>query len=345
MPEPINQPPLIPRISLNSNIMKTEKIIWGLVLIFIGTVRLLQNFDVIDFHWGVLTRLWPLIPLLIGANLLLNRTESKMGSTAALLITVGILGVVFFAGTNANYRSGFSIPGIRYTYRDTDQEDKDVHNDHSWSTKKESDYVEWYNPETKHAALIISGGGMVYSIKDSTDSLFRANVKHTGSGFSFTKVVRDSVLTLRFKQRSGKHMFNWSDDDDSGNKAVIKLSNRPSWDITVNMGAGEADFDLTPFKVRNLEFKGGVASFNAKLGMPETVTNVVAETGAASVEISIPKDAGCLIKVSSGFSSHEFPGFDKQNNDSYTTENYNSASKKIIISLNGGMSGFKVSRY
>ena len=68
------------------------------------------------------------------------------------------------------------------------------------------------------------------------------------------------------------------------NETRMRLNPGPVWDITVEMGAGETNFDLQNFKVRNLRFEGGAASFEAKIGSKVPVTDVMVETGVASVD-------------------------------------------------------------
>jgi hypothetical protein len=125
----------------------------------------------------------------------------------------------------------------------------------------------------------------------------------------------------------------------------MRLNDNPIWDIKVEMGAGEADFDLTSYKIRSLRFEGGAASFQAKLGSKESKTDVFVETGVASVEIDVPKSAGCRIVVDSGLSSKDFSGFTKQSDGTYKTDNYNTALNKININLKGGLSSFEVRKY
>src|SRR5690606_9625458 len=95
----------------------------------------------------------------------------------------------------------------------------------------------------------------------------------------------------------------------------------------------------------SLHFKGGAASFEAKLGMPLEETVITAESGVASVEIEIPRAAACRIVINSGLSSRDFPGFTKQNDGSYVTEGFDRASSHFTVNLKGGLSSFTVKRY
>ncbi|MBC7913267.1 MAG: hypothetical protein H7Y07_04000 [Pyrinomonadaceae bacterium] len=313
--------------------MRTEKIIWGLILVFVGGILLLQNFGVIDFYWQVIFRFWPLVLILIGANLLVSNNDSKTGAIISVLLTVFALGFIAYKGitTKESEDSHWS-----YDFDDNKGE-PDFDNPH-----KNTTFAEPYKLGTQKAVLNISGGATEYFLTDTTDSLFEASVnKHFGK-YSLLSTKKDSSQVLDFKM-SGKSKWNFKHDN--GNRVHLSLNTYPVWDINVKMGAGTTEFDLTPFKIHNLNIEGGAASFEVKLGNPEKVTTVSIETGVSDIDISIPATAACKINSDSGLSSNDFEGFKKQADGSYTTSNFNKTSNVIILNLEGGLSNFQVSRY
>ncbi|MGF1922670.1 MAG: hypothetical protein ACQUHE_00715 [Bacteroidia bacterium] len=115
--------------------------------------------------------------------------------------------------------------------------------------------------------------------------------------------------------------------------------------MNVFIGAGEVDFDLSNYKVRTFNIDGGMASIDVKIGDMLAITDVNMQLGMADITIKIPKGSGCRIKTKTGLSSKDFDGFNKLENGTYETANYQSSSKKIFINLDGGLSDFKVKRY
>jgi len=312
--------------------MKTEKIIWGLIFIFVGTVFMLDNFDVIDFYWGSVWRFWPIIFILIGANMLLSRFANK--TTAPIIaasITLLVLAFIGYQGSIPQKDRGW----LRYSFGN----DKDDTTD--WSNA--GVFKEPYTG-SKAASLNIQGGATVFALKDSTSMLFQADVKEMTGGYSLEKTTLDSVDVLNFRKRDKKGR-GFKMDDMESNETRLRLNINPIWDITVEMGAGETNFDLENFKVSKLRFEGGAASFEAKIGSKLPLTDVSVETGVASVEIEVPKESGCRIVVDSGLSSRDFQGFNKQADGTYKTSNYDSAANKVNISLKGGLSSFEVRKY
>lgn len=306
--------------------MKTEKLVWGLILVSLGGILLLDNLGVIDFYWRGVWHYWPVVLILSGINMVFSRNNSKTGSLVAIGITTVILGFLVYSGLN--YEGG----------------DRWYNNDNGrpWRNHKYNQtFAEAFPSGTKKAELNISGGMTSYKLHETTSNLFEANVDGSSVSYSLRKTSHDSIEVLNFNMK--KHNGGW--DMDGDNDVRLKLNTEPVWNINLKMGAGEMDFDLSPYKVQNLTFDGGAASFKAKLGEPESITTVNVKSGVSETDISIPHSVGCQIRIKSGMSSHDFDGFNKQDDGSYTTDNFTSADKKIIINLNGGLSDFEVKRY
>jgi len=312
--------------------MKIGKIVWGMIYIFIGSIFLLDNFNVIDFYWVSVWRFWPVIFILIGANMLLSRFGNKKVVPALVaVITLLALALIGYQGSRHNNDSGW----MSFQF-----DNEDSGND---STRNVSSYfIEPYGG-AKRAELRIQGGAASFKIQDTTSSLFEADVNSQFAKYTLTKSISDSVEVLNFRMRKGEQRLDL--DEIENNKTNIRLNLTPVWDIHIEMGAGEAIFDLTPYKVSSLKFEGGAASFEAKIGSLQTLTNVTVETGVANVEIDVPTESGCRIVVDSGLSSKDFIGFIKQFDGTYQTSNYSTAAKKITINLKGGLSSFEVRKY
>ena len=317
--------------------MKTEKVIWGLILIFIGTVFLLSNFGVIDFYWGSVWRFWPIIFILSGANMLFSRLNNSTGTILSVSITLIALIFIGYQGTKPN-NTRIGKSWFRFDHRDNDTAMKEGA---SWNTT--NTFTEPFVGNIQRAELNIKGGATSYKLNDTTTNLFDAEVKQHYGNYTLEKTTRDSMEVLNFRMRDKN--TKWNMDDMDGNEVRIQLNEKPLWDINVEVGAGETKFDLSSFKIQKLHLKGGAASFNVTLPDPVTTTDVSVETGVAEVVIRIPETSACRIKVETGLSSKDFEGFEKQADGTYQTSNYNSSPKKIQINLKGGLSSFEVKQY
>ncbi|MGV3761131.1 LiaI-LiaF-like domain-containing protein [Parapedobacter sp.] len=316
--------------------MNKEKLSWGLILLFVGGVLLLDNLDVIDFYWRSVFSMWPVILIIIGVNLLVPK--KGIGNAISIVVTVAALAFLAFRGTFPPHGNWWM-----FDHNDWKSERRISSPSREAGELSNGVFTHAYDNSITTANLHIKGGAVEYEIKGLTDELFHAEATSTIGGHQLETTTNGSNADLTFSMRDTKK-GDWNMRDGE-NRAEIRLNRNPEWRISLDMGAGAAEFDLTPYKVASLSFNGGAASFEAKLGTPLEETIITAESGVASVEIEIPRAAACKIIIKSGLSSKDFPGFTKQADGSYTTEGYEGASNRFLINLKGGLSSFAVKRY
>ncbi len=321
--------------------MKLDRIIWGVLLLFIGGVLLLDNFNVIDFYWGSVWSFWPVFLIIIGVNILFSKNNSQTGNIISIGILVITLSFLFVKGQEKPNRSTWWDRGHFNFKRD---EDEDIVDEVRVSRGLSYNEPFLAGDESKKAVLNIHGGASVFELNGQTDSLFTADIDDSGRGMKFmlNKEVTDSVNNLTFKMNGKSKGLHFGKN---GDQIKFHMNALPIWDVNLFIGAGKVDFDLRDFKVRKLNFDGGAADIEVKIGSLLPITDVNMEVGMANIEINIPKGSGCRIKTKTGFSSKDFDGFTKLENGTYETANYKSSANKIFITLDGGFSNFEVIRY
>jgi hypothetical protein len=320
--------------------MKLDRILWGIILLFVGVVLLLENFNIIEFYWRNVWGFWPIFLIIAGVNILFNRNKSNLGSMISIGVLVLTLGFLFYKGQQPPESRNWL--GDRFGNDLHIDMDDDNDDDQSVNTERLSFSEPYQTDSAKKVVLNISGGGTSFKLDGTTDSLIAADVERSRGTFTLKKEFLDSVQTLTFKMQEKKGK--WSMND-GGNSVNFKLNKQPVWDVIMGMGAGEVDFDLTEYKVRTFRFDGGAAALDITMGDLLPIADVVVKTGVADVKIKVPSGAGCRIKSNTGLSSKDFTGFTKMENGSYETSNYATSTKKIFITLDGGLSNFEVSRY
>jgi hypothetical protein len=323
--------------------MKLDRILWGIILLFVGAVLLLENFNVIEFYWRNVWGFWPVFLIIAGVNILFNRNSSQLGNIISIIVVVITLSFLFYRGQQPPENRGWFGNNFRRDLDiNLDNDDNDDNSDDS-GTLKRMNFSEPFNADSsKKVVLDISGGGSTFKLDGNTDSLMTASVESARGKFSLKKVTIDTTQNLTFKMQG--NMSSWNMNH-GGNDVRFKLNKRPLWDIVMHMGAGEVDFDLSAYKIRTLRFDGGAVALDFKVGDLLPISDVIVKTGVADVKIRVPEGAGCRITSKTGLSSKDFTGFIKLENGTYETPNYASSTKKIFISLDGGLSNFEVSRY
>lgn len=317
--------------------MKLNRVIWGIILLFIGIVLLLENFNVIQFYWRNVWGFWPIFLIVAGVNILFNRSKSQLGNTICLSLVVILLGMVFYKGQQRPANKKWI--GERFS-KELDEEINDDKEDSVTKLRFSEPYVT--ADSAKKTVLNINGGGTSFNLDGETSDLIYADVDRRSGKFILKKESSDSVNTINFKMKDKKNGFSFND---GGNDVVLKLNKKPEWNINMNMGLGEIHLDMTSYKMRSFKFDGGGAALDLTLGKLLPIADVVIKTGIATVKIKVPETTGCRIKTKTGLSAKDFSGFIKIDNNNYETSNYKTSDKKIFINLDGGLSNFEVIRY
>lgn len=301
--------------------MNNRRISWGLIVLFIGLILLLTNLDYIDFNWLAVFSLWPVLLILLGLSFMLPyKPESKYIMIIATVATLAL----------------FAYKGLESV-----NEEQEFSSDYTSGTAVFSRDLD---PGIKSATLNIDGGAISYRINESTDKLFYAETRSNTNSFSLSDKTNGEKSTIDFIMR-GKGEVDLKESNIQNN-ANIRLNKDLVWDIDLKIGAGAADFDLSNYKVKKVDVDGGVSSVKIRMGMPfEAESAIEFKGGLASFELYIPNDAACRIVSKSALSSQDFQGFNKQQDGSYITDNYNTADKKFIVNMESGLSSFSVKRY
>src|SRR5690606_12670690 len=301
--------------------MNIRRISWGLIVLFIGLILLLTNLDYIDFNWLAVFSLWPVLLILLGLSFMLPyKPESKYIMIVATVATLAL----------------FAYKGL-----EPRNETQNFHSDRRGGTAVFSRDL---NPEIKYGRLNIEGGAISYRMSGSTDKLFYAETRSNASSFSLSEKTKGENTTIDFIMR-GKEGIELNENN-IRNNAIMRFNKDLIWEVDLKIGAGAADFELSNYKVKKVEVDGGVSSINIRMGMPfEKESTMELKGGLASFELNIPDEAACKIVTKSALSSQNFEGFNKQEDGSYITDNYNTTDKKFLITMESGLSSFSVKRY
>ena len=330
--------------------MKNGRVIPGTILVVLGALMLLSNFGLLHYHWYNIWRFWPVLLVMVGVNVAFAGSNTRTANGIKLAVLTICVGIIVYVGINGK---GGKAPSwwddtndvSFYNGFDNDTTDVDSAGHHFSRIPAVNSFYEGLSPQLKEATLNVSGGADSYSLTDTTlSNLFEA-ISDLGTHYTLQTDTDETQKTLNFvtEGNSKKVLFGWGNH--RPNRANMRLNTSVLWNINVDAGATKIDFDLSPYRLKSLKIDGGAASFKVKLGQPEAETHVDVSTGVAEVKISIPKNVACHITTDTGLSEKHFDGFNKINDSDYQTPGFNKATRKIFISLDGGVSSFRVSRY
>jgi hypothetical protein len=337
--------------------MRTSRgIVWGGLLVILGTFWLLRNMDLIHIQWSVVLPYWPVLLIAAGVVLLVTRSGNGIsGGLVALLITLAVFGGI----VNKTDRKFNRDRDWNFNWNDDEDDEHDRHNK-DYDQDKDQGYLRdrgdnegkaikgsyQYEMEDfiEKATFNLEGGAGSFSVNGSTQKLYEANTKSTLIGFrsntSINKLTNSATVNLKMEDGNVKIK-----DGKISNEAKIHLNERPIWQIDLGIGAGKGDFDFSSYKVEKLKVSTGVADMEIKLGDKITNTNVEIEAGVASITLKIPASSGCEIKIDGALNSKDLDGMNKVSDGLYRSPGYDQATNKITVDYEGGLTSFKIKRY
>jgi hypothetical protein len=114
-------------------------------------------------------------------------------------------------------------------------------------------------------------------------------------------------------------------------------------DLVFEIGAVEAQLDLSEYQVKSLALKTGASSTNLKLPSAAGMTHLKVEAGAASVNIQVPEGVAARVETQTGLASVSVDQkrFPKQNGY-FQSADYETAENKVDIRIEAGVGSIEI---
>ncbi len=239
-----------PNITMPSPAQRTPSIAFPLVLISLGLAFLLANMGYLrGISWAELFRLWPVLLVLAGVDLLLRPRSFAIAAIAEVAIVIAAFAYLLSATTLAPAALEYTVNVPRAATTDM-----------SLTVN--------YGAGT----LSLAGGGTdLVSVRSSQQDV-RRTVDQTGQVASVTL-------------SSGEDYVFWNGRDRSW---AITLPNDVRTGMTLNLGAGNFDVDFSDIQVRRATVNAGASDLTLTLPKPSGNVPMTVSSGASSVTIVVP---------------------------------------------------------
>ncbi len=302
--------------------MKTGQVFWGILLLTVGTLFLLDNLSVdsIAVEWEFLSRLWPVLIILWGVSALVANKYIKALLAAAAALLLGFLLYGFFSFQWISHEHG--------VFRTEEV--------------KPRVFTEPLLAGVTRGSLSVKTGAARLRIDGATDQLLEAETRSTFGEYELTKEREGSEVS--FELALLNHRGEWTLGR-LKNEANVHLHPDPVWDVECELGAASAKLDLSELAVDRVEIESGAASIRLRLGDRAEQCDVSINSGASSIRVEIPESVGCRVEVRAPLSSKKFHGFQKYSRNEYRTEGYETSERKVFISFDVGVSALTIQRY
>ncbi len=288
------------------------RVFLGLFVVFLGLVLLGDTTGIyhveIDF-WSF----WPVLIIAFGLSLL-----SRRGWLSFFIAVIVTLLVILLAGY-AIFK-GFSLKS-------------------SAVSQVESELISIpYRPGVKAALIKVKTGAGKLSIEGGGGGLISGRFNSNFLKLRTASAVRGGVQEVTLETFGSGSFFRRRPQ----NELDLSISSLVPVDLYLETGAMKMEMDLTEVKARTVEIKSGASSLRLALGELLDFSEVRIESGASSIDISLPSSMGARLEIKGALVSKSLPGFKEVAEGVYQSENYDKALKKAEISLDIGVSSLRV---
>lgn len=311
--------------------MKNKNVFWGIILVVVGALFILDNLELINFSFRAIFDLWPAFLILWGISMLPIKSNLKtIFSVVIVLIAVAI-------GLTKDYSQHWTSNLNRHFHM----------NKMGWHDRDDSDtavvaysysFYEEFDSTTKTAILNMDIAAGKFRIEESTDYLINFEAENNVGQYS-KDIMKNATSTEIYVRLEDGHFKSGSNK----NTARIQLNKQPNWDMKLDVGAADLNCDLREFKIGKIEIDGGASSIKLKIGDKQAETHINIESGASAVKIYIPVDAACELESNTVLSDLDLKDFVKEGKV-YRTPNFGTGKQKIYIVLDAAISALDVIR-
>jgi len=281
-------------------------IVGPVILIGLGIVFLLNNLGLLDWSvWEVLLRLWPILLIAAGLDLIVG-WRSIWGSLLALVLTLGVLVMALWLS-----RVGVGAERAVRT-KEIAQPLRDV--------------------ERAEVKLDPGVGTLRLQAARDSENLVEGTI-HLG---------RQEELESRFSAQGDIGEFMLRTESGAFGPFSVGLMDQRLWDLKLNnavplnlethLGLGETDVDLTGLEVESLVVDHGIGQTTVVLpseGQPE----VMIDGAIGQTIVVIPEGLAARIRLDTGITSRQLPEAYACDDDICTSPGYDTADQHVELEV------------
>ena len=335
-------PLLLILVGLN-DLIRTRGIVGPTLMIGLGAIFMANNLNMLRWDsWMAILRLWPVLIIAIGLEIFIGRknvwlSALGVGGTLALLVgglwlsggVLGVEGIVPTGDILVSEEVEQPLDGAEFAEIKIDSSVGALSVD---SLSGDENLIE----------------GKIYSVERE---VIRQDYEKNGDDISY--YLGSDWKTGMPTSFSGyeKERLSWD----------LNLTKEIPLDLDISLGVGESDVDLSELEITNLDLSIGVGQTKVELaageyqadvdgGVGQTIVTLPDEGqiklnvdgGVGEIVIYIPEGMEAKIYVDRGIAGLSTPSGYIQDEDSYTSPNYDDADDYIILNLDQGIGNISI---
>lgn len=276
------------------------------LLVGLGIILLLNNLGYL--HWSLweIVRLWPILLIAAGLEVLLGHRSAWASAVAALLVLCMVAAGAWFLSRSESAVAGESTRALTYPL-----------------------------DGTAFAAVVLEpavGTVRVAALVDSPN-LLEADIS----------LLPDERLTEQYVEgerarvvlsRTGGPVASYGLN--RGGTWDIRISPEARLDLTADLGVGEAVLNLTGLRVDRARLDVGVGQM--KVHLPDGGdAEIIVDGGIGTVTVYVPRGLGVRISADAGLVTRNLPSGYARSGDTYTSPTYERADDRVDVILSLGV--------
>jgi len=278
--------------------------IWGIFLLFIGVIFLLQTLNVFSWSlWDSLWRFWPAIIIIIGICILLRRRSIWLASLLTVIILGACLGIAI--SQQGGVKPDSSTTTAVYTQPAGNVQQANVNIDFTAGRLDMDDLP----------------ADSQYLVRAETET--RDNTPSLKAVFGTQGATANLDLTAINQQRWPGRGINWQ----LFFKPGVKM------DIDIKMAAGTGELDCSNLSLARLNIDLNAGSLDLSLPEPSGSVPVNIKANAASAVIRLPADAAARIQGSANVGTLDIDDRFTKRGDDWYTANYDGATNRFELDV------------
>ncbi|MBS1249884.1 MAG: hypothetical protein MAG431_01469 [Chloroflexi bacterium] len=287
-------------------LVRREGVVWPSLLIAGGTFLLLRNFDLVTWYgWGSLWKLWPLILVAVGVDLIFKNQPRWTVIFPVGLVLLLVLGGIWLTGFSGEFSASSPIDAQQTLEEGISRARLHIALGAGKLHLGESAQTGWLvegeiGPETGHEQYSESDGVAIYTLKSHTPQLSPAQGR-------------------------------WD----------LNLSTQVPLELRAEMGAGEMDLTLEKLGLENLVVEQGIGSL--RLRLPDgKIYSAQVDQAIGQIRISVPQGVALRVEVSKALSVLDLPRDFSHQGAYYFSPDYSEGDEAIALKINQAIGNIKV---
>lgn len=290
---------------------------WGLILILFGVLLLGENFNWWNnLDWSAIWQYWPVLFVFIGLSILFR--PFRWGWLVMLLLVLLVLVAVIDSVTQNPV-----LP---------------------WNEKIESNqtggvFNEALPSGIDQVTLEIKTGAANLELKNSSEKLVEGTYGEGFGGLSLKSDVNNNRASIKLNtDEQQMRARRWEKRD-----LTVLVTDKYPVDLSLDTGASKMNLDLRELIISKLTVKTGASQLDVNIGSKiQKDAAVKISAGASSISVKLPADIGTDLRISSGLTSRDLSDFSEVESNHYQSQNYATATTKISLEIEAGVSSIKV---